>query len=335
MRYCFWDALRDENNPGPYRALTRRVTVWEGAEKQRYILRAEHVTRLWMGLAVGIGLAGCSGTPPFGGDAVDQGGADTDAGNVYLDEQNTFLSLNNISYDPGSDTLTLNNIPFDDPDNAYERIGTEQFNNGFDAYQSAPAAGTNEIQYFAVFRRSDSGLTQVAAAGTTAYLDFGYGGAGAQRLGATPSLPANGIYSYSGEYAGVRTSLNAGVNGENVVNYVTGDVELAVDFDDFDDTGTIGGFVTNRALYNDAGQPIGALDGFISLQDTTIDFATATTVTADASEVVGGNIVRSGSWEGVLAGPGGTEVAGILFVEGATGNANNGIREVGGFIAER
>jgi hypothetical protein len=289
-----------------------------------------------MGLALGIGLAGCGGTPPFGGDAVDDGGADDGVGNVYLDEQGEFLTLNNIAYDPDSDTLTLNNIPFDDPDNAYERIRTEKFTNGFDAYQSAPALGTNEIQYFAVFRRSDSGLTQVAAAGTTAYIEFGYGGAGAQRLGGgTPTLPNNGIYSYSGEYAGVRTNLNAGPSGENVVTYVTGDVELAVDFDDFDDTGTIGGFVTNRALYNDAGQPIGALDGFISLQDSTIDFTTATVVTANASEVVGGDVVRSGNWEGVLAGPGGSEVAGILFVEGATGNNNNGIREVGGFIAER
>ncbi len=280
-------------------------------------------------------LSACSGTPPFGGDAVDQGGADTDAGSVYLDEQNAFLSLNNISYNPDTDTLTLNNIPFDDPDNAYQRIPGTKFNNGFNAYQSAPAPGTNEIQYFAVFRRSDSGHSQVAAAGTTAYVDFGYGGAGAQRLGAAPSLPSNGIYSYSGEYAGVRTSLNAGANGENTINYVTGDVELAVDFDDFDDTGTVGGFVTNREIYDNAGQPLGALDGFISLQDSTIDFTNATIETATASEVVGGNIVRSGNWEGVLAGPGASEVAGILFVEGSTGNANNGIREVGGFIAER
>tara|TARA_R110002110_G_scaffold164531_7_gene364712 strand:+ start:1548 stop:2411 length:864 start_codon:yes stop_codon:yes gene_type:complete len=287
-----------------------------------------------MGLALGIGLAGCGGTPPFGGDAVDQGGADDGAGNVYLDEQGTFLTLNNIAYDPNSDTLTLNNIPFDDPDNAYERITTEKFTNGFDAYQSAPAPGSNEVQYFAVFRRSDSGLTQVAAAGTTAYIQFGYGGAGAQRLGGAPNLPNNGIYSYTGEYAGVRTNLNADANGDNVITYVTGDVQLAVDFDDFDDTGTIGGFVTNRALYDDAGVPMGALDGFISLQDSTIDFENGNVVTADASEVVNGQLVRSGNWEGVLAGPAGSEVAGILFVEG-TGNNDNGIREVGGFIAER
>ncbi|APE42917.1 hypothetical protein BOO69_05375 [Sulfitobacter alexandrii] len=288
-----------------------------------------------MGLALGIGLAGCGGTPPFGGDAVDEGGADGASGSVYLDEQGQFLTLNNIAYDAATDTLTLNNIPFDDPQNAYQRIPTEQFSNGFDAYQSAPAPGSNEVQYFAVFRRSDSGASQVAAVGTPAYIQFGYGGAGAQRLGGAPNLPATGIYSYSGEYAGVRTNLNAGPSGENVITYVTGEVELAVDFDDFDDTGTVGGFVTNRALYNDAGQPIGALDGFISLQDSTIDFTNATIGTGDASEVVGGQVIRSGNWEGVLAGPNGSEIAGILFVEGSPGNNNNGIRETGGFIAEQ
>ncbi|MGC1494407.1 MAG: hypothetical protein WA790_01270 [Sulfitobacter sp.] len=275
----------------------------------------------WMGLALGLGLAACgSGPAPFGTTVDDD--ADTNAGSRYLIDNNSALTLNNIAYDPGSDTLTINNIPFDDPNNAYERITTEKFSNGFDAYQSAPAAGSNELQYFAVFRRSDSGNSQVAAAGTDEYIGFGFGGAGAQRLGAAPNLPASGIYSYNGEYAAVRTTL---ANPNNVIQYVTGDVRLNADFDDFDEVGAVGGTITNRLLYDTTGAPIGTLDGFISLANATIDRTNGTINSSTAVEVINGQ-QNSGNWSGVFAGPGGNEIAGILFVEG------NGVREAGGIV---
>ncbi len=281
------------------------------------------MTRQIMGLALVIGLAGCGGTPPFGGGVGSgEGDGDTSGNSAFLTEDNPRLTLNNIAYDPTTDTLTLNNIPFDDPLNAYERIPTNDFNNGFNAYQSAPDPGSNQIQYFAVFRRSDSGLTQVASAGTTAYVDFGYGGAGAQRLGAAPTLPTTGIYSYNGEYAGVRTTNAAAGNS---INYTTGSASLAVDFDDLDNTGAVGGLITNRQIYGTDGALIGGLDGFISLRDTDIDFTNGTIVSSTATEFQQ-NTTRSGTWQGVFAGPGGREIAGILFVEGGD------VREVGGMI---
>ncbi len=277
---------------------------------------------LWMGLALGLGLTACgSGPAPFGNAVEDD--ADTSSGSRYLNTDNTALSLNNIAYDPGSDTLTINNIPFDDPDNAYERITTEKFSNGFDAYQSAPTAGSNELQYFAVFRRSDSGNSQVAATGTDEYIGFGFGGAGAQRLGAAPNLPDSGIYSYNGEYAAVRTTRTGGA--ANGVQYVTGEVRLNADFADFDDVGAVGGTIRNRQLYDTTGAPIGTLDGFISLANATIDRTTGTINSSTAVEVINGQ-QNSGNWSGVFAGPGGNEIAGILFVEG------NGVRETGGIV---
>lgn len=241
--------------------------------------------RIIIGLCAATAIAACGGTPPFG---AEEGDADTGAGSVYLTDNNDALTLNNVVYDEQSDTLTINNIPFDDPDNVYQRITTESFNNQFDAYQSAPTPGSNEFQYFAVFRRSDSGQSQVTAAGTDTYIDFGYGGAGAQRLGNQPNLPSSGIYSYNGEYAAVRTSQSQGV-GSDVVEYVTGDAVLRVDFDDFDETGAVGGSIGNRQLYNNAGVSMGALDGFISLQDTDIDFENGTIVSANAREIVAGD----------------------------------------------
>ena len=282
------------------------------------------MTRIWMGLALGFGLSACGGTAPFGVDD----DPDTEAGSssVYFTENNDTLTLNNVTYDPDTDTLTLNNIPFDDPENAYDRIRTEAFNNGFDAYDSNPERGTNELQYFAVFRRSDSGESQVAAAGTNSYVDFGYGGAGAQRLGNKPNLPTSGIYSYNGEYAAVRTTRDGTNDG---VTFVTGDARLRVDFDDFDIDGAAGGSISNRQVYTTDGTLIGNLDGFISLADTTIDFDNSSLGSSTATEFdgAGDSTGASGNWQGVFAGTEGAEIAGIVFVEGS------GVREVGGFIA--
>ena len=279
--------------------------------------------RIIIGLCAATGIAACGGTAPFG---ALEGDADAGDNSSYLTEQNADLTVNNISYDPESDTLTINNIPFDDPNNEYERITTENFSNGFDAYQSAPAAGTNEFQYFAVFRRSDSGNSQVAAAGSDEYISFGFGGAGAQRITGRPNLPDSGIYSYNGEYAAVRTTRSGDGAGDGI-QYVTGDLEMTADFGDFDEIGAVGGVVSNRQLYNTAGQALGPLDGFISLANGAIDFETSRILASTAVEIQGGDQTASGNWNGVFAGPGGSEIAGILFVEGSE------IRETGGIIA--
>ena len=279
--------------------------------------------RIIIGLCAATGIAACGGGPaPFG---EEEGDADDSTNSSFLTEENPDLTANNISFDEATDTLTINNIPFDDPENAYERITTENFSNGFDAYQSAPAPGSNEFQYFAVFRRSDSGNSQVAAAGSDEFISFGFGGAGAQRLTGQPNLPTSGIYSYNGEYAAVRTTRAPDGVG-NGIQYVTGDVEMTADFGDFDEIGAVGGVITNRELYNTAGQFIGGLDGFISLANGAIDFETSRILSSTAVEIRGGDQTASGNWNGVFAGPGGNEIAGIVFVEGSD------IRETGGVV---
>jgi hypothetical protein len=280
--------------------------------------------RTYLAMSVAVCLAGCGDGNPFTDTQEDA--PDIAPSSVYFDDQGARLVVNNIGYDPETDQVIINNIPFDDPQNRYDRIGTEAFTNSFDAYESNPAPGTNEIQYFAVFRRT--GNSQVAAAGTNRYIDFGYAGAGAQRLSGLPTLPTTGIYSYNGEYAAVRTTLDP--VGGNTIGYVTGDVAMQVDFDDFDGSGAVGAVVSNRTVYDTTGAPIGPLAGFISLQDTDIDFVDRTIVEADATEIDGsGTQVATGNWSGVFAGPNGEEIAGIVFVNGAT------TQEVGGLIANR
>ena len=283
--------------------------------------------RLAVGCALTLSVAACGDGNPFtDGDSAD---GDTSPGSVFFDsEQNDGLVANNVVYDAGTDTLIINNIPFDDPQNEYIRVTSEAFvNSGFDAYESDPAPGSAELQYFAIFRRSDSGNSQVASTTSAEYIGFGFGGAGAQRLGADPSLPRSGIYTYNGEYGAVRTVLNSVGNGDRV-EYITGDVELAADFGDFDDVGAVGGIVSNRILYDDTGTQIGTVAGIISLANGDIDFDNGAIENTTAVQLDGsGAQVATGSWEGVFAGPNGEEIAGIVFVEGTD------TREIGGIVA--
>ncbi|GGX50181.1 hypothetical protein GCM10007385_18210 [Tateyamaria omphalii] len=242
------------------------------------------------------------------------------------------LTVNNVVFDPASDTLVINNIPFDDPDNQYVRITTENFvGSGFDAYQSDPAPGTGEQQYFAIFRRSDTGNSQVTAATSAEFIGFGFGGAGAQRLGADPTLPLNGILTYNGEYGAVRTVLNGVGNGDRV-EYVTGDAQLTADFGDFDEVGAVEGRVTNRVLYDDTGAQIATLSDSISLANGEIDFDNGLILSTDAVLLdATGTIAGNGNWEGVFAGPNGEEIAGIVVLE----TTDNTTREIGGIVANR
>jgi hypothetical protein len=280
-------------------------------------------------LVLCLGLAGCGDGVPFNGPDEEPGG-DTSSGmsSVYFSPENSQLTANNITYDAATDTLTINNIPFDDPENKYQKITTEAFSNNFDAYESAPAVGSNEFQYYAVFQRT--GQSQVAAVGTDEYVGFGFGGAGAQRLGAKPTLPTTGIYSYTGEYAAVRTTRNHATIPDGI-QYVTGVVQMSADFGDFDGIGAVTGIVNNRRVYNTAGVDTGPLDGYISLANNgsgQIDSANAVITSATATEYDSANVATAtGSWEGVFAGPGGKEIAGIVFVEGIN------VRETGGIIA--
>lgn len=291
------------------------------------------------GLVLCFAMASCGDGTPFNGPE-DEGPADVTPGSVYLTEDNDSLKANSITYDADKDELIINNIPFDDPENTYIRVPNTQFqnnNNGFGAYQSDPAPGSNEFKYFAVFRRSDSGLSQVGATQSNSYISFGFGGAGAARVSGATSVPTTGIYSYAGEYAAVRVVRTEDENQVAVdeLYYVTGGMEMTADFGDFDEVGAVGGVVRNRILYDSNGQELGALDGIISFANSEITREDGTIASSTAVELQGGTqipgggyqggeISATGSWRGVFAGAGAEEIAGIVFVESAE------VREIGG-----
>ncbi|WP_421905469.1 hypothetical protein [Mameliella sp.] len=296
--------------------------------------------------------------PGTGGGGTDPD-ADPDPDNLYtseLDDASEDLRVDEMTYDPGTGELVFDELPFDSDKavagaNVYGRdAGLSAILNpggtGFDAYRNtAGPSGTS--QYFAVFRRSPSGFSQVGAVGTDRYLSFGFGGAAAQRLEGNGALPADtDSYVFKGEYAAVRTVLVDGAPSAEI-QYVSGLARIEVDVDDPDVSGAVEGVIVSREFFDANGVNIAALSGadILSLATAEINFDTWTINSSEASAVrTDGEVTQTGTWSGLFAGPDGEEVVGIVVVEGqgpvgidpATGEfLTEDIRETGGFIATR
>ncbi|MEP5631891.1 MAG: hypothetical protein ABJP79_08420 [Tateyamaria sp.] len=286
-----------------------------------------------------LGVAACSGGNPFddGDDGTDDAVSptniiDASESNEELTGNGLVFSDNGTPADPTDDTLVINNIPFDNVDStggAYTRTGA--LPNGFERYES-PVLGTEgELNYFAVFRRSE--LAQVAAVGTGDFVTPGTGGLIAERTGSAGvpnARPAS--YTFTGDYAAVRIGTING--GSNDVTFVTGETILTADILDFDNDGAVTGVVVNRELFDANGASLGDLNDFISLTTTGIDFENATIEAAQATTIEDGEALGTGEWQGIFAGPNGEEIAGIIVIEGSTtdGEPDDTVRETGTFI---
>ena len=205
--------------------------------------------------------------------------ADPDPDNLYtseLENASPELTVNEMTFDPDTGELVFNNLPFDSDKavagaNVYGKdTGLSTILNpggsGFDVYRNtAGPSGTS--QYFAVFRRSPSGFSQVGAVGTDRYLSFGFGGAAAQRLEGSGALPSTtDSYVFNGEYAAVRTVVVDGAPGAEI-QYVSGLARIEVDVEDPDISGAVEGVIVSREFFDANGVNIAALSGadFLSL----------------------------------------------------------------------
>ncbi|MGP6086736.1 hypothetical protein [Antarctobacter jejuensis] len=290
-------------------------------------------------------------TPGGGGGAT----ADPDPDNLYsseLDGVSDDLTVDDMTFDPATGELVFNNLPFDSNktatgENVYTAnpaVTAALAGTGFTGFRNAggTAAGS---EYFAVFRRSASGNSQVGTVGSDRYLSFGFGGAAAQRLKGSGALPnANDTYRFTGEYAAVRTVVDDTTGTR--MEYVAGTTIMDVDIQDFDVSGAVEGVIVNRTFFDANGIQLTDLDGadFISMATADIDFDNWTISSSSATVVRDGSSSQTGSWSGLFAGPDGKEVVGIVVVEGdgpvgidpATGDyILQETRETGGFIATR
>lgn len=161
-----------------------------------------------------------------------------------------------LRYDSATDTFSVDNLGFDG-DNSYSRGVAVGSLGPYAVYESArvyqdDVTGTpiDQFTHRALYGVSRSGQTEFAVVRTGAYVGYGFGGFAYQRNGAV-TLPTSGQATFSGAYAGLRD-----FEGRGGLEYTTGDMNVDIDFRDFNDGNAVKGYVTNRAIYDIDGNDI-------------------------------------------------------------------------------
>jgi hypothetical protein len=291
-----------------------------------------------------------------------------------FDAENGAGYAESISYDSTADVFYVDNLAFDG-NNAYARddqrpsldtapAGGRADAGRFAVYENAnPILDTlntepiDQLPHKAIYAVSQSGETEFAIVRTGAYINYGFGGFVYQRNGTdaagnpvSVTLPTEGQANYQGEYAGLRD-----FQGRSGLEYVTGDMRMAIDFEDFNDPTGVRGEITNRRVYDAFSNNeittdlVTALnqDGGSFTQLPTLLFRVGPGVLDENGEITGQafssdvtntqvEVYEEGNYYAVLSGPDADEVVGIVVVESEDPRFT-GItaRETGGFIATR
>lgn len=290
-----------------------------------------------------------------------------------------------ISYeyqnDTGQDEFYVDNLPFD-ADNTYAR-GTSVSSVGptsaFQVYESDPTTvdpvtsnTVGTFSYRAIYGKSTSGKVQFAIVRSGNYVDYGFGGFIYKRNALDDSGNSAGLVlptctgscqaDFEGDYAGLRV-----FNGAGGLEYVQGDAQLKVDFEDFNSskTGAVL-YIRNRRLFDINGNDITAayltaleaddtsstvtnsevLAGFLPNLVSAVDENAADAngeVTASVSSQVsdsdgGVSTLDSGNFYAIMAGAGAAqEVVGVVVVEQSDPRFDSTAtaQETGGFILYR
>ncbi|MEO1734011.1 MAG: hypothetical protein AAFR45_10345 [Pseudomonadota bacterium] len=343
--------------------------------------------------AVGVSLSACSGdgTNPFDTTATTGDTTTTDTGDTGTDidgdrtmppgtasptadasifrseptstdgGNNGDGSVSGVTYNAASDTFVVDGLAFDG-DNTYAR-GTNVSSLGpYAVYEASaqvtdPSTGTpiNQFTHRAIYGISNTANTQFAIVRTGAYADFGFGGFVYQREGGV-TLPSTGQAAYSGSVSGIRDFSGAGG-----LQYSTADINIAIDFDDFDDTtGTRGdgvqGSITNRTIFDINGNDVtqSVIDGINTNEDASLTaiptalFTVGPGVLDDNGELLGtlsstfvdntGEVVQfeTGNYYAVVSGDNADEIVGIVVLTTSVGQPDGvTVRDTGGFIVYR
>lgn len=340
--------------------------------------------RYWLGLAVITALSACGGGNPFTSeddgtgdgdgtgtgtpitrDGIPPGTASPSPDNGIFRSEPTEAEggelgdgfATNISYNSEDDTFSVDNLAFDG-DNVYAR-GTDVSSLGPFAVYEADAQFPdvvdgeiiNQFTHRAIYGVSNSGNSQFAIVRTGSYINYGFGGFVYQRDNSV-TLPTSGQAKYTGSMAGIRD-----FQGSGGLEYTTGDVEVRIDFDDFDDsTGQrgdgISGEITNRVIFDIEGNditsdviarinadnsleldslPILKIDvGPGTLDDNGEILGTLQSNYLDANDTL--QVYEQGNYYAVVAGDNAEEITGILVVTNTLDPVGTEVRETGGFV---
>ncbi len=280
----------------------------------------------------------------------------TDAGANY---GNGFAE--GFKYDPVKDTFTVDNLAFDGAnvykrDNAVPTLGIAQVYKANATYaDDQTGQQIDQFSYRALYGVSTSGRSSFAIVRTGAYIPFGFGGFVFSREGKVV-LPTSGQARYDGEYSGLRD-----FDGVGGMQMVTGDMTMAIDFNDFnpDESATgngagIQGSVTNRHVFDLNGNDItNSVLAEINADKTpdvdltelpTMVFHVGPGVLDNNGEAEGSlqsvvnvsgtnETFESGKYYAVISGSGADEVVGVIVVTSSVNDIT--VRETGGFILYR
>lgn len=322
----------------------------------------------------GTGTDGSSGNGDTGDVGGDTGGIDGGSerppgtANPTVDESITRREIKadsgglvqDVRYNASTDTLTIDNLGFDGS-NAYSRDNQVSSLGSYAVYE-AEAVYYDDLTgnpipqvgpYRAIYGVSqndegDEARTSFAIARTGGYVNYGFGGFLYERNGGVV-IPSSGQAVFRGDYAGIRTFDNRGG-----LEYTQGDVQIAVDFEDFNDNSAVQGSITNRTAFTASGEQIqtgGA--GELALPNIYFAVSEGTDSLFDSGELQGTlsshilneegalETYESGTYYGIMAGDAtdpddGGEIVGI-FVVTSEDTRYEGVnaQETGGFIVYR
>lgn len=260
-----------------------------------------------------------------------------------------------FSYDADADLFVVDNLAFDGVD-GYTVVPTPTggrlgigpftaFQNDAIAVDGLTSQNIDQLTYRALYGISADGNSEIAIVRTAAYINFGFGGFIYQRNGSV-TLPESGqaVYTAVNGYGGLRD-----FNNQSGLEYVQGDVEVRIDFNDFNDGAGVAGYVTNRRVFdinqNDITADILAAFGGGVTRLPSLIFEIAPGVLDANGELTGevqstnplsGAILSEGNYYAVLSGDNAETIAGVIVVTGeSVRNTAATVRETGGFFAVR
>ncbi|SOC10300.1 hypothetical protein SAMN05877809_105100 [Rhodobacter sp. JA431] len=297
-----------------------------------------------------------------------------------------------IVYDSASDTIRVDNLPFDGSNTPYTRssdlasiggstlLSDPSATPAFRVYE-APDQVTDfvtgdpipQMTYRAIYGESINQVngkprSSFAIVRTGSYNEYGFGGFVFERNG-TVKIPMPTTTSTSGATQGVFTGDYAGIvdfDGSGGLVYVSGDAQMTVDFQDFNDQTNLGDGVraqiSGRRYYSLTGTDI--TGNYLDALNSDLGYASGaglTSVPILQFQIQAGGVMNSngemegsayaqaptssgtatsyqqGNFYAVISGDASStdnEIVGIVVVEGALGNSGTA-RETGGFIVYR
>lgn len=266
-----------------------------------------------------------------------------------------------VSYNAADDTFTVDNLPFDGgADTPYRRVVVRDFGEYavYEAVEQFPDALTDELisqfRHRAIYGVSRSGNTEFAIVRTGDYVNFGFGGFVYERNG-TVTLPSQGQAFYTGKGVGLRD-----YDGRGGLEYTTSDVDIAIDFDDFNAEtgryeGAVNGVVKNRRIFDLDGTEItdlvlARINASANTSMTSIPTAvfTVSTNALDTNGEITGEIssryitndgqfvqFETGTYYGIVSGDNAEELVGIVVAETSSDPNASTLRDTTGFTIYR